>query len=126
MRVTARLVFVLYILFCTMVMAQEVKKKDNPDANGNMTAKSATFKPVLTAEQKLEIRTAQVQMFQAKSVLESTPQYQAFVQAQNKMNEIALRIQRASGADPQKWQFTQDLDYVAIPQPEPVKPTEKK
>jgi len=105
----ARLVFVLYILFCMFVMAQDVKKKTDA-------------KPTLTAEQKLEIRTAQVEMFQAKTVLESTPQYQAFVQAQNNMNQVALRIQRASCADPAKWQFTQDLEYVAVPQPE-NKPT---
>ena len=72
--------------------------------------------PVLTAEQKLEIRNAQVVMFQAKRALESTPQYKAFVEAQDKMNQVALRIERESGADPKKWQFTQDLEYVPVPE----------
>ncbi len=104
MRVTARLVFVLFVLFCVRVMAEDVKKKD-----GN---------PVISAEVKLAISRAQVRMFQAKTVLESTPQYRAFVTAQDEMNQLALTAQRDSGCVPPKWQFTQDLDCVAVPQAE--------
>lgn len=104
MRVYARLVFVLYILFCTMVMAQEVKKKADP--------------PHLTDAQKLVIRSAQVEMFQAKTMLESTPQYKAFVAAQDKMNNAALQVERESGCVPPDWQFTQELECRAVPKPE--------
>lgn len=110
MRVTARLVFVLYVLFCAVVMAEDVKKKENSPKN-----------PALTADQKLEIRTAQVEAFQAKTMLESTPQYKAFVSAQDQMNQIALKVQRDSGCIPPDWQFTQNLECVAVPKPVPEK-----
>lgn len=110
MRVTARLVFVLYILFCFMVLAQDVKKKED-----------SPKKPALTADQKLEIRNAQVEAFQAKTMLESTPQYKAFVSAQDQMNQVALKVQRDSGCVPPDWQFTQNLECVAVPKPEPEK-----
>src|SRR5882724_10442207 len=50
--------------------------------------------PKLTAEQKLEIRSAQVALFQTKEVLESTPQFKAFQEAQGHLNETALKVQR--------------------------------
>jgi hypothetical protein len=105
MRRCARCVFVIYMLSCLFVFAQEKK--------------SAV--PVLTDAQKLEIRTAQVEMFQAKSVLESTPQYKAFLNAQEKMNEIALRVQREAKVDPSKFQLGQDLNFTAVPQPQEKK-----
>lgn len=102
MRVAARLIFVLYILFGFYVMAQEKKSP----------------KPHLTDAQKLAIRSAQVEMFQAKTVLESTAQFKAFVMAQDKMNGIALQAQRESGCVPPDWQFTQELECAALPHQE--------
>jgi hypothetical protein len=78
----------------------------------------AQAKPVVTEKQKLEIRTAQVAVYQAKEVLESTPQFRAFAQTQNQMNELSLRVEREIGCIPPKWQFTQELECVAIPAPE--------
>jgi len=83
---------------------------------GNMTATGIT--PKLTDAQKLEITRAQVAVYQAKEVLESTPQFKAFQNAQNNLNETALRIQRESKVDPTKFSLGQDLEFVAVPQPE--------
>ena len=77
--------------------------------------------PKLTDAQKLEIRNAQVEMFQAKTVLESTPQFQAFQRAQSHLNDTSLRIQRESKVDATKWTLGQDLEYTAVPQPKKKK-----
>ncbi len=99
MRETARLVFVIYIVF-SVWYAFGQEKKDSA--------------PKLTDVQKLEIREAQVSLYQAKEVLESTPQFKAFQEAQNHLNETALRIQRESKVDPKQWTLGQDLEYVAV------------
>ena len=88
-----------------------------------LLSQSKDVKPKLTDQQKLEIRSAQVQLYQAKEVLESTPQFKAFQQAQGRLNETALRIQRESKVDPAKFTLGQDLEYVAVP--EPAKPEKK-
>ena len=86
---------------------------------GQATAKDVTYKPVITEKQKLEIRTAQVAVYQAKEVLEQTPQFHSFMATQNQMNEISLRVQREAGCVPPKWQFTQGLECLEVPkQPE--------
>ena len=100
MRQCARFAFVIFLVSFAVLWSQE--KKDVP---------------VLTDAQKLEIRNAQVEMFQAKSVLETTPQFKAFLAAQEKMNEIALRVQREAKVDPTKFQLGQDLNFIAAPQP---------
>jgi len=89
-----------------------------------LLSQSKDVKPKLTDQQKLEIRSAQVQLYQAKEVLEATPQFKAFRNAQNHLDETALRIQRESKVDPAKFTLGQDLEYVAVP--EPAKPPEKK
>jgi len=75
-------------------------------------------KPKLTSEQKLEITRAQVAVYQAKEVLEQTPQFKAFQNAQNNLNETALRVQRESKVDPTKYTLGQDLEFTPVPQPE--------
>jgi len=78
--------------------------------------------PKLTDSQKLEIRTAQVEFFQAKTTLESTQQYQAFQQAQVKLNEVVRRVQKDAGVDPAKFTLQPSLEFEAVPQkPEPPK-----
>ncbi len=89
-----------------------------------LLSQSKDLKPKLTDQQKLELRSAQVQLYQAKEVLESTPQFRAFMQTQSNMNEVSLRIQREIGCVPPKWQFTQELECVAVPAQNP--PPEKK
>ncbi len=82
-------------------------------------ASSKTFgTPKLTADQKLEITRAQVAVYQAKEVLESTPQFKAFQNAQNNLNETALRVQRESKVDPTKYTLGQDLEFSPVPQPQ--------
>ena len=78
----------------------------------------AQDKPKLTDAQKLEVTRAQVAVYQAKEVLESTPQFKAFQNAQNNLNETALRIQRESKVDPAKFTLGQDLEFTAVPQPQ--------
>ena len=102
MRQAARFAFVFYVLAFAFTWSQE--KKDSV--------------PKLTDAQKLEIRTAQVEMFQAKSVLETTPQFKAFLAAQENMNQVALKVQREAKVDPSKFQLGQDLNFTAVPQPE--------
>ncbi len=101
MRQVARFAFVLFLLSFAFTWSQE-KKDSKP--------------PVLTDAQKLEIREAQVEMFQAKSVLETTPQFKAFLAAQEKMNQVALKVQREAHVDPAKFQLGQDLNFTAVPQ----------
>ncbi len=89
-----------------------------------LLSQSKDLKPKLTDQQKLELRTSQVKMFQAKSILESTPQFKVFAAAQDQMNELGLKVQREIGCLPPKWVFTQELECVAV-QEEPAKPEKK-
>jgi hypothetical protein len=102
---------IFYVLWLPFLMASALW----------LSSQSKDVKPTLTDQQKLEIRSAQVQLYQAKEVLESTPQFKAFQNAQNHLNETALRIQRESKVDPKQWTLGQDLEYVAVPQPAPEK-----
>jgi hypothetical protein len=102
MRYTARLVFVLYLLSCFWVGAQE--KKEPPK------------KPILTDAQKLEIRNAQVDWMNAKSILEGTPQYKMFAEKQEKLNEVVARAQ--AGVDQSKFKLEPTLEFSEIKQPE--------
>jgi hypothetical protein len=69
--------------------------------------------PALSESQKLEIRNAQVEYFAAKSVLESSPAYQAVQNAQAKLNETVRRIQKDTGCEPPKYQLGGDLARAA-------------
>ncbi len=88
-----------------------------------LLSQAKDLKPKLTDQQKLEIRSAQVQFYQAKEVLEQTPQFKAFQNAQNQLNETALRIQREAKVDPAKFTLGQDLEYITVP--DPAKPEKK-
>lgn len=118
---------VVVVLFLVVAIRQALFGQDkNPQKikmNGDpeLHVPEVKLKPALTADQKLEIRTAQVEAFQAKTMLESTPQYKAFVSAQDEMNQVALKVQRDSGCVPPDWQFTQNLECVAVPKPAPEK-----
>lgn len=79
--------------------------------------------PKLTDAQKLEIRNAQVDFFQAKTAMEATREFQQFQGAQNKLNEIVLRVQKDAKVDQSKYRLEQSLEFSEIPQP---KPAEKK
>jgi hypothetical protein len=96
---------ILFIIACVIgLLAQDPKPTKTPEA------------PKLSDSQKLEIQNARVKLFQAKEVLEQTPQFKAFQAAQSNLNETALRIQRDSKVDPAKWTLQDNLEYAAIPE----------
>jgi len=83
--------------------------------------------PSLTDAQKLSIRSAQVEYLSAQQAAQSTPQYQAMVAAQAKLNDAVHKALKDAGIDQSKFQLQSDLTLVEFhPSPPPPKPTEKK
>lgn len=85
--------------------------------------------PHLTDQQKLKIRSAQVDFFQAKTNLEQTPQYQQFQMAQAKVNQVVQEVLKESGVSQKDFRLGEDLEFLAIappsPKPEPSSPPKK-
>jgi len=88
-----------------------------------LLSQAKDIQPKANDQQKLELRTKQVTLYKSKEVLEQTDQFRAFQYNQNDLNQSALRIQREIGCVPPKWQFTQDLECITVP--EPAKPEKK-
>ena len=85
---------------------------------------SQSVTPKLTEAQKLEIRTAQVEFFQAKTNLEATPVFKQFESAQAKLNQTVQKVLAESKVDQKEFQLGNDLEFTAVPKP--PKPAEKK
>ena len=74
MRTVAKLT--ILILFTVALLAQEAAKKVSE----------------LTSAEQLALRNAQVELLQAQSALQATPQYQAFQDAQKRFSEAVNQV----------------------------------
>lgn len=86
----------------------------------------AEDKKSLTDSQKLSIRSAQVEFLSAQQAAQSTPQYQAMVAAQAKLNDAVQKALKEAGIDQNKFQLQGDLSLIELKGSAPTSPKPEK
>lgn len=109
------------ILLFSLFMASQT-----PAAKPSTTAKESTPPPKLTPAQKLPIRDAQVSTLQAYQAVQATPQWQEYQKAQTALQQAVAQAYKESGVDQGKWQLSPDLEFVQVPQAQPLTPAKDK
>jgi len=79
--------------------------------------------PKLSDAEKVEIRNAQVEMYNAKARLDQSQEAAAFQQAQSHLTDVVNRVLKNEKIDAQKWQLQMDLSFKEL---HPEKPSQTK
>lgn len=74
-------------------------------------SRAAKQPPVLTDKEKLALRNAQVEVYQAGEALK--PYLQQYQNAQNKLNSLVDADLKARGLDPAQYEILSDLSIAA-------------